>query len=59
MSDPSPQAPSRGQRLVKRPLLLILLGSLALHLLGGLILGSWKVFTIFTEEEVEIEVVAP
>jgi hypothetical protein len=59
MSDPSPQTPSRWQRLVKRPLLLILLGSLALHLLGGLILGSWKVFTIFTEEEVEMEVVAP
>ncbi len=45
--------------MLKRPLILILVGSLALHLLVGLILGSWKIFTILTEVEAEIEVVPP
>ena len=48
------------QRLLKRPLLLILVASLALHLLVGLGLGSWKIFTILTEDdEAELEVVVP
>lgn len=59
MTELSDKTPSPTQRLLKRPLLLILIGSLALHLLGGLILGSWKIFTILTEEETEIEVVTP
>ncbi len=59
MSDPPHNSPSRLQRLAKRPLLLILVGSLALHLLVGLILGSWKIFTILTKEDAEIEVVPP
>lgn len=45
--------------LLKRPLLLILVASLALHLLVGLGLGSWKIFAILTEDEAEIEVVMP
>ena len=45
--------------LLKRPLLLILVASLALHLLVGLGLGSWKIFAIITEDEAEIEVVMP
>ena len=59
MTELSDKTPSLTQRLLKRPLLLILIGSLALHLIGGLILGSWKIFTILTEEETEIEVVTP
>ncbi|GHB99932.1 hypothetical protein [Cerasicoccus arenae] len=56
----TPEAkPPLFQRLLKRPLLLILVGSLALHLLGGLIFGSWKIFTILTADEAEIEVVPP
>tara|TARA_B100001971_G_scaffold133286_1_gene123057 strand:- start:14342 stop:15448 length:1107 start_codon:yes stop_codon:yes gene_type:complete len=47
------------QRLIRRPLLLILIGSLVLHLLVGLVLGSWKIFSILTEDETEMEVVAP
>ena len=57
MTELSDKTPSLTQRLLKRPLLLILIGSLVLHLIGGLILGSWKIFTILTEEETEIEVV--
>ncbi len=45
--------------LLKRPLLLILLASLVLHLLAGLVLGGLKIFSILTEDEVEIEVVVP
>ena len=59
MTELSDKTPSLTQRLLKRPLLLILIGSLALHLIGGLILGSWKIFTILTEEETEIIVVTP
>lgn len=59
MSEIPPQTLSRRHRLLQRPLLLILVGSLALHLLAGLILGSWKIFTILTKEEVEMEVVPP
>ena len=59
MTELSDKTPSLTQRLLKRPLLLILIGSLALHLIGGLILGSWKIFTILTEEETVIEVVTP
>lgn len=47
------------QRLREKPLLLILVASLGLHLIAGLIFGSWKIFTILTKEEVEIEVVPP
>ena len=59
MSAPTPQPPTRMQRLVRRPLLLILIASLVLHLLFGLVLGSWKIFSILTEDTVEIEVVPP
>lgn len=59
MNDSPPPPPSFMQRLLRRPLLLILLGSLALHLIVGLGIGSWKIFTILTKEEVEIEVVLP
>ena len=59
MSDSAPQPPTRMQRLIRRPLLLILIGSLVLHLLVGLVLGSWKIFSILTEDETEMEVVAP
>ena len=58
MTELSDKTPSLTQSLLKRPLL-HLIGSLALHLIGGLILGSWKIFTILTEEETEIEVVTP
>lgn len=59
MSDPPLQTPTRLQRLLRRPLFLILVGSLVLHLLAGLILGSWKIFSILAEEDVEIEVTLP
>lgn len=59
MSDPPLQTPTRLQRLLRRPLFLILLGSLVLHLLAGLILGGRKIFSILAEEEVEIEVTLP
>ena len=56
----SPQPPQTVfHSLLKRPLLLILVASLALHLLVGLGLGSWKIFAIITEDEAEIEVVMP
>lgn len=58
-NDTPPTPSSRTQRLLKRPLVLILLGSLTLHLIVGVIIGSWKIFSILTEEAVEIEVVAP
>ncbi|NBB78088.1 MAG: hypothetical protein GVY36_01360 [Verrucomicrobia bacterium] len=59
MSETEKKQPSRTQRLLHRPFLLILLGSLALHLLGGLIFGSWKVFTLLTKDEEELTVVVP
>ena len=58
MSTPDRPNSSAAGRL-KRPLLLILVGSLALHLLVGLIIGGWKVFTLLTEDDAEIEVVPP
>ena len=59
MSESPKTSPTAIQRLLKRPLLLILVASLALHLLVGLGLGSWKIFIILTEDEAEIEVVPP
>lgn len=59
MSDPPLQTPTRLQRLLRRPLFLILVGSLVLHLLAGLILGGRKIFSILAEEDVEIEVTLP
>jgi hypothetical protein len=59
MNPSPPSRPTFFKRLLQRPLLLILLGSLALHLIVGLGIGSWKIFTILTQEEVEIEVVPP
>lgn len=59
MSDSSKTSPTRMQRLLKRPLLLILIASLALHIVVGIGLGSWKMFTILTKEDAEIVVVAP
>ena len=46
------------KRLLKRPLILILLVSILLHLLAGLFLGSWKVFTLFIKDEAVFEVAA-
>ncbi len=57
MPDATSQPASR--RFLRNPLILVLLGSLALHLVVGLILGSWKVYTILTEDEASIEVVPP
>lgn len=59
MTPPASQDSTRWQKLLKRPLILILLASLALHILLGLILGGVKVFGILTKEEVDIEAVAP
>ena len=59
MSEPTTPKPTIADRLLKRPLLLILLASLLLHIIVGIGLGSWKIFTLLTEEETEIEVVTP
>lgn len=59
MSDPNTPQKTRSQRLLRRPFLLILLGSLALHLIAGVILGSWKIFTILTKDEAELSVFVP
>ncbi len=47
------------RRLLKRPLLLILCISLLLHLLVGLLFGSWKIFSILTKDEAVFEVATP
>lgn len=47
------------QRLFKNRLLLILCISLLLHLLVGLIFGSWKIFSILTKDEAVFEVATP
>jgi hypothetical protein len=59
MSDPKTPPKSRSQGLLRRPFLLILLSSLALHLIAGLIFGSWKIFTILTKDEAELTVFVP
>lgn len=59
MSDSTASKPPLLQRLQKRPLLLILLASLLLHLIAALGLGGWKIYSLLTEEETEIEVVTP
>lgn len=59
MSDSAKKQPTRAQRLLRRPFLLILLGSLALHIVAGLVLGSWKIFTLLTKDEEELTVVVP
>lgn len=59
MNDSETTQTTRTQRLLRRPFLLILLGSLALHIVAGLILGSWKIFTILTQDEAELTVVVP
>ncbi len=47
------------QRLLKRPLWLILCISLLLHLMVGLFFGSWKIFSILTKDEAVFEVATP
>lgn len=47
------------QRLLKRPLWLILCISLLLHLTAGLFFGSWKIFSILTKDEAVFEVTTP
>ncbi|MGB0415713.1 MAG: hypothetical protein ACPGKS_02570 [Coraliomargarita sp.] len=59
MTAPATQSPARWQKMLKRPLVFILLCSLALHILLGLILGGVKVFSILTKDEAEIEAVPP
>ena len=44
------------QKVLNRPLLLIVLGSILLHLIIALGIGSWKIYNIFTEDEAEIQV---
>ena len=55
-ADPSP-APVKP--FSKRPLLLILAGSLALHVIGGLVIGGIAIFRILKPSEAEIVVVPP
>ena len=45
--------------LLKRPLLLVILGSLLLHVVVGLVAGGIAVFRILVPEEAEIEVLPP
>lgn len=51
--------PPAKKPLLQRPLLLVLLGSLLLHVLVGLVLGGIAVFRVLVPPEAEIEVVPP
>jgi len=51
----APKQPREKSRL-KRPLVLIILGSLAIHFIAGLILGGVALFRVFQPEEAELEV---
>lgn len=44
------------QKVLNRPLLLIIIVSIFLHLIIALGIGSWKIYNIFTEDTVEIQV---
>ena len=44
------------QKVLNRPLLLIVIGSIFLHLIIAIGIGSWKIYNVFTEDAVEIQV---